>query len=230
MTDVELRSNRPAQTGPTGLIFSASMAAYHPCVLASVPAAHYPGGSRRCACRLLPHTCGLPQMTGGSASALELSRPARASLCYGPSDRSAAQAAFVAGLRPSPLPGRAACQLPDQSTIIRVKPSSLVVRALGAHGQSRHFGRWPTTSEHAPGVNVTTGPHVSKVPSVTEVANLIRSLSASAYSIGTARRLIEPFDRLQFLVSLCSMRAGEPLNTFVVAVQNRYTIDLSFSL
>jgi hypothetical protein len=38
-----------------------------------------------------PHTCGLPQMTGGSASALELSRPARASLCYGPSDRSAAQ-------------------------------------------------------------------------------------------------------------------------------------------
>jgi hypothetical protein len=30
-------------------------------------------------------------MTGGSASALELSRPARASLCYGPSDRSAAR-------------------------------------------------------------------------------------------------------------------------------------------
>src|SRR5437868_3265527 len=30
-------------------------------------------------------------MTGGSASALELSRPARASLCYGPSVRSAAQ-------------------------------------------------------------------------------------------------------------------------------------------
>src|SRR5713226_2553685 len=29
--------------------------------------------------------------TGGSASAFELSRPARASLCYGPSDRSAAQ-------------------------------------------------------------------------------------------------------------------------------------------
>src|SRR5271156_6573161 len=32
-------------------------------------------------------------------------------------------AAFVAGLRPSQLPGRAACQLPDQSTIIRVRPS-----------------------------------------------------------------------------------------------------------
>src|SRR3979411_233057 len=46
--------------------------------------AHYSGGSRGCACRLLPHTCGLPQMTGGSASALELSRPARASLLLRP--------------------------------------------------------------------------------------------------------------------------------------------------
>ena len=33
------------------------------------------------------------------------------------------KAAFVAGLRPGQLPGRAACQLPDQSTIIRVRPS-----------------------------------------------------------------------------------------------------------
>ncbi len=52
---------------------------------------HYPGGSRGCACRSLPHACDLPQMTGRSASAFELSRPARASLCYGPSDRSPAQ-------------------------------------------------------------------------------------------------------------------------------------------
>ena len=46
--------------------------------------AHYPGGSRGCACRLLPHACGLPQMTGGSASAFELSRPAQASLTLRP--------------------------------------------------------------------------------------------------------------------------------------------------
>src|ERR1035437_8106245 len=52
--------------------------------------AHYPGGSSGCACRLLPHACSLPQMTGGSASTLELSRPARASLCYGPPDCSTA--------------------------------------------------------------------------------------------------------------------------------------------
>ena len=39
--------------------------------------AHYPGGSSGCACRLLPRSCSLPQMAGGSASALSLSRPAQ---------------------------------------------------------------------------------------------------------------------------------------------------------
>jgi hypothetical protein len=41
--------------------------------------AHYPGGSSGCSYRLLPRSCSLPQMAGGSASALSLSRPARAS-------------------------------------------------------------------------------------------------------------------------------------------------------
>src|SRR5262249_33704997 len=43
--------------------------------------AHYPGGSRGCSRRLLPHACSLPQMAGGSASALSLSR------CYGTAAR-----------------------------------------------------------------------------------------------------------------------------------------------
>src|SRR5271167_749609 len=42
--------------------------------------AHYPGGSNGCTCRLLPRSCSLPQMAGGSASALSLSRPAQVSL------------------------------------------------------------------------------------------------------------------------------------------------------
>src|SRR6266436_965470 len=46
--------------------------------------AHYPGGSSGCACRLLPRSHGLPQMAGGSASALSLSRPAQASLTLRP--------------------------------------------------------------------------------------------------------------------------------------------------
>ncbi len=100
---------------------------------------HYPGGSRGCACRSLPHACDLPQMTGRSASAFELSRPARASLCYGPSDRSPAQGRLRRRAPTQPVPGRAACQLPDQSTIIRLRSSSLIVRALGAHDQSRRL-------------------------------------------------------------------------------------------
>jgi hypothetical protein len=46
--------------------------------------AHYPGGSSGCSCRLLPRSCSLPQMAGGSASALSLSRPAQASLTLRP--------------------------------------------------------------------------------------------------------------------------------------------------
>src|SRR5262249_16921596 len=46
--------------------------------------AHYPGGSSDCSCRLLPRSRGLPQMAGGSASALSLSRPAQASLALRP--------------------------------------------------------------------------------------------------------------------------------------------------
>src|ERR1035437_6521822 len=68
-----------------------------------------------CACRLLPHTCGLPQMTGGSASALELSRPARASLCYGPSDRSAAQGRLFR--RAPTQPVTRPCRLPASGPI-----------------------------------------------------------------------------------------------------------------
>src|SRR5207248_8629305 len=46
--------------------------------------AHYPGGSSGCSCRLLPRSCSLPPLTGGSASALALSRPSQASLTLRP--------------------------------------------------------------------------------------------------------------------------------------------------
>src|SRR5215211_7010658 len=87
--------------------------------------AHYPGGSSWCACRLLPRSRGLPQMAGGSASALSLSRPAQASLTLRPiGSLSRPKATFVTRLQPFRLPGRAARQLPDQSTILRVDSSS----------------------------------------------------------------------------------------------------------
>src|SRR6266700_1571880 len=38
------------------------------------------------ACRFLPHSCGLPRLTGGSASTTSLSRPAQASLALRPAE------------------------------------------------------------------------------------------------------------------------------------------------
>src|SRR5271165_6405699 len=67
----------------------------------------------------------LPQMEGGSASALSLSRPAQASLTLRPAGSlSRPQATFVTRLRPMRLPAQAARQLPDQSTTLRVDSSS----------------------------------------------------------------------------------------------------------
>ena len=87
--------------------------------------AHYPGGSNGCACRLLPRSYSLPQMAGGSASALSLSRPAQASLALRPArSLSRPKATFVTRLQPCRLPGRAARQLPDQSTTLWLDSSS----------------------------------------------------------------------------------------------------------
>src|SRR5215218_9648601 len=102
-------------------------------LLSSIPYSHHPsdvpcplpGGSGGCACRLLPRSCSLPQMAGGLASALSLSRPAQASLTLRPiGSLSRPKATFVTRLRPFRLPGRAARQLPDQSTTLRVESSS----------------------------------------------------------------------------------------------------------
>src|ERR1700723_608848 len=87
--------------------------------------AHYPGGSGGCACRLLPRSYSLPQMAGGSASALSLSRPAQALLTLRPAGLlNRLKAAFVTRLQPRRLPGRTARQLPDQSTTLWVESSS----------------------------------------------------------------------------------------------------------
>src|SRR6202040_1701455 len=67
----------------------------------------------------------LPQMAGGSASALSLSRPAQALLALRPAGSlSRPQATFVTRLQPMRLPAQAARQLPDQSTTLRVESSS----------------------------------------------------------------------------------------------------------
>src|SRR6202043_2651119 len=79
--------------------------------------AHYPGGSSGCACRLLPRSYSLPQMAGGTASALSLTRVGP------PQSAKPPKAAFVTGPQPGRLPGRTSRQLPDQSTTLSVESS-----------------------------------------------------------------------------------------------------------
>ena len=95
-------------------------------------------------CRLLPRSRGLPQMAGGSASALSLSRPAQASLTLRPAGSlSRPQATFVTRLQPMRLPAQAARQLPDQSTTLRVDSSSTDnSRLRGALPISRQSEAW----------------------------------------------------------------------------------------
>jgi hypothetical protein len=98
--------------------------------------AHYPGGLRGCACRFLPHACSLPQMAGGSASALSLSRPARASLTLRPAGSlSRPRRPLSRGSSPSGYPAEplVSYQINRQLSGWILPP--LVVRAFGAHGQ-----------------------------------------------------------------------------------------------
>src|ERR1019366_1153632 len=104
--------------------------------------AHYPGGSSGCACRLLPPSCSLPQMAGGAASALSLSRPAQASLTLRPArllnrlKRPLSRGSSPAGYPTEPL---VSYQINRQLSGWNLPP--LVIRAFGAHGQTRRFGQ-----------------------------------------------------------------------------------------
>src|SRR6478736_8112300 len=96
-------------------VFSADLVVKHveapPITRTTFPTcrAHYPGGLGGCTCRLLPRLCSLPQLAGGSASALSLSRPAQASLTLRPAGSlSRPTATFLTRLQPSRLPDQAA--------------------------------------------------------------------------------------------------------------------------
>jgi hypothetical protein len=100
--------------------------------------AHYPGEPNRGSRRLLACSRSLPQLHGGSAFALDLSRPARALIALRPAgslDR--LSAAFVTRLQSNQLPGQTARQLPDQSTIFRMESTSAgKTRLRGARAAS----------------------------------------------------------------------------------------------
>src|SRR4029077_7614050 len=101
---------------------------------------------------LLPRSRGLPQMAGGSASALSLSRPAQASLTLRPAGSlSRPQATFVTRLQPLRLPARAARPLPDQSATLRGDSSST--------DDLRLRGALPTTDIAGPLFDPLVGAH-----------------------------------------------------------------------
>src|ERR1700730_7841864 len=100
--------------------------------------AHYPGGSNGCACRLLPRSYILPQMAGGSASALSLSRPAQASHMLRPTGSlSRLKRPLSRGSSPPIYPAEplVSYQINRQLSGWNLPP--LVIRAFGAHCHER---------------------------------------------------------------------------------------------
>src|SRR5262249_10326175 len=102
--------------------------------------AHDPGGSSGCACRLLPRSCSLPQMAGGSASALSLSRPAQASLLFPPTGSlSRPRRPLSRGSSPSGPPAEPLVSYQINRQFSGWIPPPLVIRAFGAHCHYRTF-------------------------------------------------------------------------------------------
>ena len=107
--------------------------------------AHYLGGSSGYSCRLLPRSCSLPQMAGGSASALSLSRPAQASLTLPPAGSlSRPRRPLSRGTGPSGYPAEplVSYQINRQFSGWLLPPQ--VIRAFRAHCQLRTCWREPS--------------------------------------------------------------------------------------
>ncbi len=103
--------------------------------------AHYPGGSSGCLCRLLPRSCSLPQMAGGSASALTLSRPAQASHALRPAGSlSHPRRPLSWGFNPAGYPTKPPTSYRINQQLSRWNLPPLVIRAFGAHCQQRPSG------------------------------------------------------------------------------------------
>src|SRR3981189_1676830 len=125
--------------------------------------AHYPGGSNGCACRLLPRSYSLPQMAGGSASALSLSRPAQALLTLRPTrSLSRPRRPLSRGSSPSGYPAEPPVSYQINRQLSGWIPPPQVIRAFGAHGQYRTYTH-PSWLERAVEGLASTWPSCSNV-------------------------------------------------------------------
>ena len=102
--------------------------------------AHYPGGSSGCVCRLLTRSYSLPQMAGGSASALSLSRPAQASLTLRPAGSlSRPRRPLSRGSDPSGYPTKPLASFRINRQLSGWNLPPLMIRAFGAHCQEATY-------------------------------------------------------------------------------------------
>ena len=102
--------------------------------------AQYPDGPHGCACRCLPHGCGLPHHRGGSASVLNLSRPAQASLALQPAGSlSRPRRPLSRGSNPGSYPPRPLASYRTHRHLSGWDLPPLEKRALRAHTVTVHL-------------------------------------------------------------------------------------------
>jgi len=146
--------------------------------------AHYPGGSSGCSCRLLPRSRGLPQMAGGSASALSLSRPAQASLTLRPiGSLSRPRRPLSRGSSPASYPTKPLASFRINRQLSGWNPPPLMIRAFGAHCQFR-------ISPDAENADCHSGSPALRIPSLicsTSAVSTSRSRTFASEKSGRSR-------------------------------------------
>ena len=162
--------------------------------------AHYPGGSSGCACRLLPRSCCLPLLTGGSASALGLSRPAQASLTLRPAGLlNRLKRPLSRGSSPAGYPAEPLVSYQINRQLSGWNPPPLVIRAFGAHGQKRRFDCLPFTSGLPPSTDIVGVRRHQKCQEATSFDHLVGECQQLRWNFD-AQRLGCPHvnDQLEF--------------------------------
>ena len=148
--------------------------------------AHYPGGSSGCTCRLLPRSHGLPQMAGGSASTLSLSRPAQASLTLRPAGLlSRLKRPLSRGSSPTGYPTEPLVSYQINRQLSGWNPPPLVIRAFGAHCHYRTHAHRSKRHPHSITSSARASTDGGTVrPSALAVLRLMTSSNRVACSMG----------------------------------------------
>jgi hypothetical protein len=142
--------------------------------------AHYPGGSSGCSCRLLPRSCCLPPLTGGSASALALSRPSQASLTLRPiGSLNRPRRPLSRGSSPSGYPAEPLVSYRINRQLSGWNLPPLVIRAFGAHGQNPPL-RQPLATAALVGCRSAVVHAVSGYGPASDVSNCNKSQACAA--------------------------------------------------